>query len=66
MIKLKGRKGALRWILALATMVLLVTGISPLLPAGQARAANDEPTKAWKDITLIYTTDIKGKIEPCG
>ncbi len=20
----------------------------------------------WKNITLIYTTDVKGKIEPCG
>ncbi len=37
-----------------------------MMVAETARAADKTPVKTWKDITLIYTTAIKGKIEPCG
>ncbi len=66
MIKLKGRHNALRWLLSVAVLTLLVGGVAPLMLAEAARAEDGGQAKAWKDITLIYTTDIKGKIDPCG
>ena len=66
MIKLKGLFSALRGTVPLLVVALLAMGLSPLLQAATARAADEAPAKAWKNITLIYTTDIKGKIEPCG
>ncbi|MFT5232432.1 MAG: hypothetical protein ACI9UK_001204 [Candidatus Krumholzibacteriia bacterium] len=66
MTQLKGRAGVLRWILSLATIALLATGVAPLMTAGDVLAEAEEPVKAWKDISLIYTTDVKGKIDPCG
>lgn len=69
MTKLKGRVGALRWILSLTIVAMVLTSLSPLLTTAEVFAeadATQEPTRAWKDISLIYTTDVKGKIEPCG
>jgi len=66
MTQLKGRTGVLRWILSLAVLAILAAGMSPLMTADDVLAEADEPTKAWKDISLIYSTDVKGKIEPCG
>ncbi len=66
MMKLKGSHGARRWFLSTAAAVLLIaTGVS-LLSANAVLAEDGEQGKAWKNITMIYTTDIKGKIEPCG
>ena len=49
------------WVLLLALGVLAV----PTLPgaSGEARA---QEKGTWKDLVFLYTTDIKGKIEPCG
>ena len=49
------------WVLLLALGVLAV----PTLPSanGEARA---QEKGTWKDLVLLYTTDIKGKIDPCG
>ncbi len=66
MIKLKGKYSARRWLLSIAALSLLVAGLSPLMLAETVRAEDGEQAKGWKDITLLYTTDIKGKIEPCG
>jgi hypothetical protein len=66
MIKLKGTGIALRWLLSATTVAILAVGIAPLMLAQSARAEDGEQGKAWKDITMIYSTDIKGKIEPCG
>jgi len=66
MIKLKGNHRALRWVLPTIALSLLAAALAPLMLAESVRAEDGEKNKAWKDITLIYTTDIKGKIEPCG
>ena len=66
MIKLKGHHSALRWILPMAAIALLVAALAPLMRPENVRAEAGEETKAWKNIALLYTTDIKGKIEPCG
>ena len=62
MIKLKDLKAVLR----LASLVLVLAFII------SATATGPQPTSAragdgtWQDLVLLYTTDIKGKIEPCG
>jgi hypothetical protein len=74
MIKLKDLSGALRLMsLALAVAVVLSAAAPALL---QTSARADEGTGedkgtvsdkgAWQDLVLLYTTDIKGKIDPCG
>ena len=66
MIKLKGIRIALHGTMSMVMVGLLAMFLAPLMVAETARAADKTPVKTWKDITLIYTTDIKGKIEPCG
>ena len=66
MIKLKGSYRAQRWLLSVAALALLVVGLAPLMLAETVRAEDGDQAKEWKNIALLYTTDIKGKIEPCG
>ncbi len=66
MIKLKGSAKALRRISMVMAAVVMAAGFAPLMLAGTASAEDGEQNKAWKNIALLYTTDIKGKIEPCG
>jgi hypothetical protein len=67
MLKHESDRPARRWLPALAAVALLAAALVPLMTTGQVRAQGGETqTKAWKDISLIYTTDVKGKIEPCG
>ena len=66
MIKLEGSQKALRWLLSTAVVALLVAGGAPLLQPAAVLGQDGEQGKDWKNITMIYTTDIKGKIEPCG
>jgi hypothetical protein len=50
---------------ARALMILLVLGI--LATAGTPRpslAQGDD--ESWAPVTVVYTSDIKGHIEPCG
>ncbi len=62
MIKLKDLIGVLPLMsLALALAFVLSAAAPALLPAS-ARAGEG----TWQDLVLLYTTDIKGKIEPCG
>ena len=42
------------------TLVLVVSILGPGLRKSWAKGGN------WNEITMIYTTDIKGKYEPCG
>ena len=49
-----------------AACVLTATLLLPQLPptghnAGAAHGAED-----WVPLTILYTSDIKGKIDPCG
>ena len=41
-------------------VVLVALSQGPGLGKSWAKGGN------WKNVSLIYTTDIKGKIEPCG
>ena len=66
MIKLKGSFRAQRWLLSITALALLVAGLAPLMLAETVRAEDGDQAKGWKNIALLYTTDIKGKIEPCG
>lgn len=51
--------------LGLLTLVLLVTAA---VMAGPGLGQNSAEPKGgdWKNVTIIYGTDVKGKIEPCG
>ena len=60
MIKLKDLTDVLR-LLSLALALALSATATTLLPSS-ARAGDG----TWQDLVLLYTTDIKGKIEPCG
>ena len=62
MMKLKNPTGDLRlWSLALV-LVFVLSAAAPALLTVNARAGDG----TWQDLVLLYTTDIKGKIEPCG
>jgi hypothetical protein len=62
MIMLKDLTGVLRAMgLALALAIILAATV-PVLAPTNARAGEG----TWQDLVLLYTTDIKGKIEPCG
>jgi len=62
MIKLKELSGASRLLSLALALAFILSAAVPVLLASVARAADD----SWQDLVLLYTTDIKGKIEPCG
>ncbi len=55
-----------RWLfagrLAVALLVLGVIGVAGSARPSLAQGADE----TWKPLTIIYGSDIKGKIEPCG
>ena len=55
-----------RWRSLLWVCLLLVT--AGMLAAGTRAATAPAPTAKhdWKNVTVLYLSDIKGKIEPCG
>ena len=62
MIKLKDLTGVLRLMSLALALAFVVSAAAPLLLPTAARAGDG----TWQDLVLLYTTDIKGKIEPCG
>ena len=67
MIKLKSERRIPALPVLVAVLALLAAGFSPLMLADEVQAqGGEDEVKAWKNIALLYTTDIKGKIEPCG
>ena len=48
----------------LALVLLLALALPAVMSADQAHG--QAKGGDWKNVTLLYTTDIKGKIEPCG
>ncbi len=50
--------------------VLALLALAFAATAAMAAPAESKPAKGdkgdWKNLQLVYTTDIKGKIEPCG
>ena len=68
MIKLKVLTGVLRLMSLVLALAFVLSAAAPALLRTSARAEDgtggDKGT--WQDLVLLYTTDIKGKIEPCG
>ena len=51
-----------------AFMVLLLA-LGALVMSAPSGAVDEDRMKekgSWQDLVFLYTTDIKGKIEPCG
>lgn len=55
----------IRWRTLTWTCLLLVMA-GGLAGATRPAPAGPQPKEAWKKITLVYLSDVKGKIEPCG
>ena len=47
-------------------LVLLIAGTAGLLGSARPSLAQEDADGTWLPLTVIYTSDIKGKIEPCG
>ncbi len=62
MIKLKDLTAVLRLASLVLALAFVVSATVPSLQPTSARAGDG----TWQDLVLLYTTDIKGKIEPCG
>ena len=62
MIKLKDLIGVPRLMCLALTLAVLLAAAAPALMPSPAHAGDG----TWQDLVLLYTTDIKGKIEPCG
>ncbi len=62
MIKLKDLTGVLRLASLTLALAFVISAVAPVLQPDGARAGEG----SWQDLVLLYTTDIKGKIEPCG
>ena len=61
MTRLQVRSSLWRTALTLVLLTLAVPALLATITEKPARA--DE---SWKAVTLLYTSDIKGKVEPCG
>lgn len=62
MIKLKDLKNVLRLASLTLALAFVISAAAPVFQPEVARAGDG----TWQDLVLLYTTDIKGKIEPCG
>ena len=61
MTKLKNLTDGRRALLLACLMaIVLAIGLGAMQSRSWAEGGN------WKNVTLVYSTDIKGKIEPCG
>jgi hypothetical protein len=49
-----------------AVLVFAVAAGLAALPGGGAGPARADETGTWQDLVLLYHSDVKGKIEPCG
>lgn len=61
MANLKNATGQRKGLLLLCLLLVLVT-VSLGVNLRQTWAKGGD----WKNLTLVYSTDVKGKIEPCG
>ena len=62
MTRLKNLSGWGKWSALLLALVLVLI----VLPRGPGLRESWAEGGNWKNVTMIYTTDTKGKIEPCG
>jgi len=61
MSKLKGLSG----LLGLATLAILLFSVASV-PGDSTDGAVYAAGGNWKNVTVLYLNDVKGKIEPCG
>lgn len=54
-----------RTAMAVALVLMLAAGAATL-PGTSGGDARAQEKGTWQDLVFLYTTDIKGKIEPCG
>ena len=62
MIKLKGLSG----LLGLATLVAIMLSVASVPGENSGGAIFAAEGGNWKNVTVLYVNDVKGKIEPCG
>lgn len=62
MNKLKGLSG----LLGLAALALLLLSVTAVPGDGTDGAAYAADGGNWKNVSILYLNDVKGKIEPCG
>lgn len=55
-----------RWRSVLWVCLLLVTAGAFAAGTRAAAPVGPQPQHDWKQVTLLYLSDVKGKIEPCG
>lgn len=55
-----------RTLLLILCLAALGFGAGLISPTAPATAAAQGATDAWVPIAVLYTSDIKGHIEPCG
>ena len=56
----------LHWRSLLSAGVLVVLAATLAAGTRAATATGPQPQRNWKAVTLVYLSDVKGKIEPCG
>lgn len=54
------------WLALAGAGVMLVAVAALAAGPGSAPKAAPGPHRDWKNISLLYLSDVKGKIEPCG
>lgn len=62
MIKLKGLSG----LLGLAILVLMLFSVASVPGEKSDGAVYAADGGNWKNVTILYLNDVKGKIDPCG
>ncbi len=62
MNKLKGLSG----LLGLATLALLLLSVASVPGEDTSGTVFAADGGNWKNVTILYLNDVKGKIEPCG
>jgi len=66
MLRYRWQVGQNHWKLAgRLALVLLVLGAVGVVGSARPSLAQGED-ESWKPLTIVYTSDIKGKVEPCG
>jgi hypothetical protein len=60
------RRPRFRWMFLAALLAVLTTGAAAAVAAGQGADPGRAAEESWAPVTLLYMTDVKGKIEPCG
>ncbi len=62
MSKLKGLSG----LLGLAALAVLLLSVAAVPGDSTGGAVYAEGGGNWRNVTVLYLNDVKGKIEPCG